>query len=278
MRNNPAASTAIRSLLILFLVIAEFSPKLYAQMDSARTGAGEILKSDGSTIFSDAKNIIISPVHWDGKEWVTAGAIVGGTLLLMTTDQSTRDLAQRNQSDFGDHFFHLAGEYGVATYGFSAAGGLYIGGLAFNSSEVRETGLDLIEALSFAGAATTIGKTIFGRSRPFLEDGPHKFQPFQTKNEYLSLPSGDATVAFAVSSTLSERFNNTYATIGLYGLATMTAFSRVYHDQHWLSDTFAGAAIGTFMGVTVAHMHDHKDQQSLHIYPTPNGLQAVFIF
>jgi hypothetical protein len=278
MGNNPIANICTRSLLIFSLIIAGVSPNLYAQQDSARAGVGEILKSDGSTIFSDAKDVIVSPVHWDGKEWATAGAIVGGTLLLMTTDQSTRDLAQRNQSDFGNSFFHIAGEYGNAAYGFSAGGALYIGGLAFNDNAVRETGLDIIEAIGFAGAATAVGKCIFGRSRPFVEDGPHFFKPFQTEYDHVSLPSGDATVAFAVSSTLSERFNNTYASIGLYGIAAMTAFSRVYHDQHWLSDTFAGAAIGTFMGVTVAHLHDHKDQQSLHIYPTPNGLHAVFIF
>jgi membrane-associated phospholipid phosphatase len=111
-----------------------------------------------------------------------------------------------------------------------------------------------------------------------MEEGTHKFNFFRISNDYLSMPSGDATAAFAVSSALSEKFGNTYASIGLYSLATLTAFSRVYDDQHWLSDTFFGAAIGTFMGVTVAHLHKRNDQQSLHIYPTPNGLRAELIF
>lgn len=272
------AQSFLRVLLVCAFVITISPTILFSQQDTAQTGAGEILKSDGKTIYSDAKNIILSPLHFDGKEWIATGAVIGGVFVLMTTDQHTRDFAQRNQSDGAEKVLHIAGEYGVATYSVSLAGGLYVGGLAFDNNEIRETGLVLLEALGFAGAATTAGKMIFGRSRPFLEDGPHKFQPFQTRNEYLSLPSGDATVAFAASSALSERFDNVYASIGLYSLATLTAFSRVYYDQHWLSDTFAGAAIGTFMGISVARLHEHKGEQSLHIYPTPDGLRAELTF
>ena len=35
-----------------------------------------------------------------------------------------------------------------------------------------------------------------------------------------------------------------WATVGLYTLATATGLSRVYDNQHWVSDVFLGAAVG----------------------------------
>jgi len=36
----------------------------------------------------------------------------------------------------------------------------------------------------------------------------------------------------------------------------------MYHNQHWLSDVFAGAAIGTWIGFSIAASSDsHKSDQ-----------------
>jgi membrane-associated phospholipid phosphatase len=129
--------------------------------------------------------------------------------------------------------------------------------LAFNNSSVRVTGRMTFEALLFSGATTLVLKSVIGRSRPYTNEGTHKFNWFQfVNNDNQSLPSGHTTVAFAVSSVLAARIQNVFATIGLYGLAALTAGARIYEDQHWLSDTFLGAAIGGFIGNAVAHLHD----------------------
>ena len=41
--------------------------------------------------------------------------------------------------------------------------------------------------------------------------------------------------------------------------AVLTAFSRVYQDDHWTSDVFLGAAIGYFVGTWVHNQHDEND-------------------
>jgi membrane-associated phospholipid phosphatase len=51
-------------------------------------------------------------------------------------------------------------------------------------------------------------------------------------------------MAFALATSLSDDINRTWATIGLYTLATGVGWSRMNDDRHWLSDVAAGAILG----------------------------------
>ena len=250
-----------------------------AQQDSTRHSFGETLTSDVKMIFTDAGTIFTAPVRFSERDWLITGAVVGGTAALFSLDQSARSLAQRNQSQFGDNLFNIGREYGRPIYGIVLSSGLYLGGLAFDKKDVRLTGVMVFESLAFAGAITTVIKSVAGRSRPFLEEGNTRFRGFQFRDGTTSLPSGHATVAFAVSSVLAARIHNTLATVGLYSLATLTAVSRVYHDEHWASDSFLGAAIGTVVGLAVVDIHDHRDNQAyFRFIPSINGIRAELIF
>jgi membrane-associated phospholipid phosphatase len=133
----------------------------------------------------------------------------------------------------------------------------------------------LFESVVLAGLANMTLKSVIGRSRPQTEEGPFRFRGFQTALERTSLPSGHSTVAFAVSSVLARRIDNPYATVGLYGMAALTAVSRIYHDNHWLSDTFLGAAIGTSVGLAVA---GGGEETSVSIEPSGSGLRLSYRF
>jgi membrane-associated phospholipid phosphatase len=63
-------------------------------------------------------------------------------------------------------------------------------------------------------------------------------------NEHLSLSSGHVAVAFSLSSILAGMTDRTYLKLIYYTLASITALSRIYHDQHWLSDVMIAAATG----------------------------------
>ena len=43
--------------------------------------------------------------------------------------------------------------------------------------------------------------------------------------------------------------------VSAYSLASLVAFSRVYHDAHWSSDVAAGALIGSVVGETVVRFN-----------------------
>jgi membrane-associated phospholipid phosphatase len=264
-------------ILFVFCVLNILTTK--AQTDIEGRSVGGTIVFDVKTVFGDAGTIFTAPLHFSKEDWMLTSAIVGGTALLFTIDGSARSLAQRNQSSFGDNIFNVGGEYGRPIYGVVLSGGLYLGGLAFDKKDVRLTGIMVLESLGFAGAITTVLKSVAGRSRPYLEEGSTRFHGFQFKDERLSFPSGHSTVAFAVSSTLAQRLHNTFASIGLYSLATITAVSRVYNDEHWVSDSFLGAAIGTVIGFAVVDVHENpSNHSSLRFTPSFDGLKAELIF
>jgi membrane-associated phospholipid phosphatase len=190
-----------------------------------------------------------------------------------------------NQSSGFQSFMNASQHYGDI-YGIAAASGVtYLGGLVFENNDLRTTGRELIETLALAGATTTVLKYVFGRSRPYSGRGTTSYQPFAFSDDYHSLPSGHTTVAFCISSVLAARIDHPVATVLLYGAATCTAFARMYHDQHWLSDTFLGAAIATTTGLWVTKRDEErnfgnkkKTNSGLLIAPTIGGISMTYKF
>ncbi len=242
---------------------------------SAFTG---VLSDDFTAFWSDAGSIFTAPLRFDGHDWVMTNLTLAGTTLLFTTDASVRSFAQRNHSDLADHLADVGEQYGRNINVLLISGGLYLGGLFLQEGDVRTTGRMVFESALFAGTVTTVLKSLSGRSRPALGEGELRFRGMQFSDERLSLPSGHATLAFAVSSVLSNRIHNTFASVGLYALATVTAWSRVYHDDHWLSDTFLGAVIGTTVGCTIsAGKRSGGGTTSFRVTPLPSGVRVEFV-
>ena len=268
---------------ILFLAIAVSAlvahHRVYAQENSSGHGNESVIVQDAKTVWHDGVDIFTAPLHFTQPQWLETGVIVGGTVVLFALDRSDRSVALRSQSQLADNVLTVGRDFGVGTYGLSLSGGLYAGGLLFKNGDLRETGLMLIESIAFSGIVTNILKSVTGRSRPFVEAGPFDFHGIQFKDETASFPSGHSTVAFAISSVLSRKIKNTWASIGLYALATLTAVSRVYDDEHWTSDTFLGAAIGNAVGVAVTGLHQREDgKTAFRLVPSPNGIRAELSF
>jgi membrane-associated phospholipid phosphatase len=156
---------------------------------------------------------------------------------------------------------------------------VYITGILFGDTEIRKTGIMMFETLMWSGIVTNVFKSAFGRSRPYMNEGNVEFRVFQFKAGTTSLPSGHTTVAFALSSVLSERLHNTAASVGLYSLASLTALARVYHNVHWFSDTFLGAAIGTVAGVAIADFNENgSPHSSAQVRLMPERISLVLSF
>jgi membrane-associated phospholipid phosphatase len=264
----------------LFCAVLCGGSQIYAQSDSTHVSLNSTLGADAKTIWHNAGEVFTAPLHFNKGEWLITGGILVGTVTLFAVDESGRSLALRNQSRIGDDIFKVGREYGRAQYGLALSGGLYIIGLLEDNDEIRSTGVMVFESLMFAGAMTTVLKSALGRGRPYLEEGVWSFRGMQFDDDRYSMPSGHSTVAFAVSSSLAARIKNIWATVGLYSLATLTAASRVYHDEHWVSDNFLGAAIGTAVGIAVVHLHEERNDSHTQIRFVPflNGLRAEMIF
>ena len=67
-----------------------------------------------------------------------------------------------------------------------------------------------------------------------------------------------------------------------YGSAGLVALSRIYHNQHWVSDVFLGGVIGYFVGDYISGYgkEESKILGNLKIYPevsiTQTGLGILY--
>ena len=266
------------SVVLLACLLFTFDP-LIAQSGSTDRFTPSTVCRDATNAIDHGKAILTSPVRLSSGDWLIAGGVIGGTAILFSVDEAIRDLGLRNSSTTNDRLSSIGREYGRELNAFLFSGTLYVGGVLCGQPGIRRTGLRVFEAVAISGIVTSIIKSLAGRSRPYLNNGPDRFEGFQFRHETTSLPSGHSTVAFAMSTVLAEEIDHPFATVGLYSLATITALSRIYDDEHWASDTFLGAAIGTAVGFSVVHLHEGAGgTSSLHVVPGPGGLNVHMDF
>lgn len=238
------------------------------------TSLTSIVLSDFKVSFNDGIKTFVSPFHYNSRDAIIAGAVLTTTALLFTVDEKSRTYFHKQSSDFNDNLKDVGNFYGTIYPTLIAGGGLYVVGLFEGNYNIRITGRMVFESVAIAGLITTMTKSLLGRHRPYTNDGSTKFEGPTVNADYLSLPSGHATVAFALSTTLANRFHNTYASIGLYTLAGITSLARIYDDKHWASDVVLGSAIGYFVADFISG--NKKKESVYHLYPTFNGLMLVY--
>jgi len=256
-----------------------------APADSVRTAPSsspqivDTIWSDIKAVGSEALLLITAPGRFGATGWSIAGGALGGTVALTFADDPMRTAMARGHNSTKDRLVDIGNMLGTVPPGAVIVGGLYIGGLLFDAPGVRLAGLHVFQSALYAATITTGAKMLIGRQRPFLNGGPHVFYGPSRPDDRQSLPSGHSTLAFAVCSSLAAEIDNPWATVGLYGAATLTALSRIYSDRHWLSDVFLGAAIGTACGYGVVNLHTGMDGLGgLQLVPMPNGIGALWIF
>ncbi|MEI8135175.1 MAG: phosphatase PAP2 family protein [bacterium] len=278
-------SRLIKPSLLVIVLLCSVHTSYASDTTSIKRSFFQTIGDDVLIFGEDLGAYVTAPLHYTATNWGQAASILGTTTLLMGADPWGREQAQAASHSSGFQSYMTASrQYGELVIAGGLSGATYLGGLCFNERSLRLTGRELIEGLAYAGVTTTILKIIIGRSRPFTGDGAYSFKPFQISDSRNSLPSGHTTVAFTVSSILARRINNPIATVLLYSAATSTAFSRMYHDKHWLSDTFLGAAIGTTAGFFVTGRDFERDNNtepkssSLEITPYFGGIAAQYRF
>ncbi|ABE39784.1 phosphatase PAP2 family protein [Rhodopseudomonas palustris] len=96
-------------------------------------------------------------------------------------------------------------------------------------------------------------KGVIGRGRPFVGGAanPFNFATFSWDEAYSSLPSGHATVAFALAFAVSALFPRLRTIMLAYAIAI--ALSRLVLLAHHPSDVVAGALLGTIGALAVRY-------------------------
>lgn len=147
----------------------------------------------------------------------------------------------------------------VLTYGL---------GRLTKSQTTADVGLHWAEALIMTDVISEAIRGPVGRTRPRVTpDDPFKFQFGRgfTNFDNRSFPSLHSAVGFATAAALLGEIRERnpsatwYAAPLLYGFAVIPGATRMYLNQHWASDVFAGAFIGQLIGSRVVHYaHTHK--------------------
>ncbi|MBS0580846.1 MAG: phosphatase PAP2 family protein [Proteobacteria bacterium] len=205
--------------------------------DPASQGPPSALESLGSDIAA----YYTAPLHWRLKEWTW----FGGTVALIAAshhwdtdvrDHFTRDLAN---SGVGTKDSHAVQDALPAAAAFAAT---WAGAALLDDSAGRHEAWMMLEAGGLSAVTTELAKYAAGRERPSETTDPNRWREGGS-----SFPSLHVSAAFAVGTVLAESGGDDYRWVRRvlgYGIGGYTAYARLKHNAHWLSDAVASAGLG----------------------------------
>jgi len=173
-------------------------------------------------------------------EWLVAGGIVAGSFLL---DEEAREELSLERSDGQSGLERVGNRFGNPLVASAAIALGYAAGRVADRPGLTEGATRAAAGFLATGAVTQSLKWVVGRPRPGL--GADELQPGSLDNDHQAWPSGHASVAFSLATSVAMETEDPWIGAAAYGLAGVTAWSRVYADRHWTSDVVAGAVIGT---------------------------------
>jgi membrane-associated phospholipid phosphatase len=240
-----------------------------------RTGQSDtvaVQKSDKEPVrdyfngyWSDTKYILSGPARWNSQDWIEASVILGTSAVLYARDGKIMSWVQDNRSSSIDRLTHDVKRAG--TLGLAATVGLGIYGAASGDVKAQNTFLLSTESFIITGAFVQALKHSTGRHRPYTGDSPASWSGPSMSGGRDSFPSGDASSAFAIASVVASEYDNAVVPPLVYGLSTMIAAGRVYHNAHWTSDAFLGSVIGYVTGKAIVASHRKAAERVVNIVP-----------
>jgi len=223
----------------------------------------------------DAGRTFTAPVRWNGRDWAIAGGTAAATWGLMTCDTGVRRAIRSNRTRTTKRLAAFGRGFGEWDY---MAGGLIVTGVGADlagASRLQRAAWLGLESFGIAsGLWTTLLKCLAHRHRPYAGDGAHRWdgpgRPVDDSN--LSFPSGHAATAWSVLTAVSATYDDSpYVAPFAYGIATLTALSRVHDDKHWASDVFFSSTLSFFVARAVVKWHSRAGSEPLTPAMLPGG-------
>jgi membrane-associated phospholipid phosphatase len=223
----------------------------------------------------DAEAYFTAPLHWNGRDWAYFGGALAAIAVAHHYDTQTRThfdagssspLGPKESGELTDALPSAA--LLVGTWGYASLIGSHAGeGEAWNMFE--SAGLSLVSAYGL--------KYIVRRPGPDSTTDPNRW--FSGGS---SFPSEHTTLAFAVGTVLAESGNPEFRwvrrVIG-YGVGFGTAYLRMKHNAHWLSDTVAGGALGMASAHFVMNrsaQREADENSEISLVPVQGGVMLAF--
>jgi hypothetical protein len=219
----------------------------------ASTEQDGLVKRSIRRIGQDQKHLYLAPFERHNLKW-DALVLVGTGALLAADSHIEPHISTAHYQAYQD-------TSNAAIYGLSAAvGGIYLYGIKTNHPHARETGNLELETLVNTFLVYTPLQLIFARQRPGEGAGNGDFFKHHALNT--SFPGGHAMFTFAMASVVADEYPKTWARILAYGAATTVTVTRFMARDHWASDMFIGAALGTAIAENTFHARCNPDLPS----------------
>ncbi len=223
----------------------------------------------------DAKAYFTAPLHWDTRDWEFFGGALAAIAVAHRYDAqvrthfdegSTSPLGPKESGELTDALPSAA--LLVGTWGYASLIGNRAGeSEAWNMFE--SSGLSLVSAYAL--------KYTIRRTGPDSTTDPNHW--FGGGD---SFPSEHTTLAFAIGTVLAESGNPDYRWIRRvigYGIGFGTAYLRMKHNAHWLSDTVAGGALGMASAHFVMNrsaQREDEDGSEISLVPVQGGVMLAY--
>jgi membrane-associated phospholipid phosphatase len=247
---------------------AELSPSVPPEPETFSFGSitGDFLK--------DAGEIWTYPLHIRTRDILPLASLAVLTGFLIGNDESIRKEIWDYRTSHAwvkavSPVFTNIGSYGA--WGIAAAFLLF----SRAGSKSLETGILATSAILQSGLLVTVLKGLFGRQRPFWDNGVDRwngpvgfFDRIEPGNygRYDSFPGGHSITAWSLATVLAMQYGGErlWVPILAYTTATGVALSRVTEGKHWLSDCVVGSVLGYIVGRMVVLNHRNR----YHIAPS----------
>jgi membrane-associated phospholipid phosphatase len=204
---------------------------------------------DLGDLLSDAGMYFTAPIRWDSNDWLFFGGSVAAIAVAHEYDGRVRtQLAPAGPAGvMGSDTNSIRDAIPAA----SLVVGTWLVSEFTNNSFANTEAYTMLEAAGFSSVTAEALKYAAGRERPDETTEPNNWRDGGS-----SFPSLHTTAAFAVGTVFAESGSDDYRWLRRalgYGMASATAYLRVHENQHWLSDTVAGAALGIATGRFSTH-------------------------
>jgi len=210
-------------------------------------------------VSDDARYLVTFPARITRRGVLMTSAFGAGLAGLILLDQEIYDGNHGEERlDAIDEIESLGGFFQTHL----AVLATYAGGRLAHHEPTIETGRAMMEALLFTDLIAGVGKAAFGRDGPDDARASDWFS-FDDSGRF---PSGHTARAFTLATVLAERHGKVAAWIS-YPLATLVGLSLIDSEDHWASDSFAGAALGYVVGRAVVRRREQRTGRRVHLEP-----------
>ena len=187
-----------------------------------------------------------SPFNWETKDYLNVTAGFSIFTLAYTNDLKLYEFIQSNKGSFSNNMAWIGEKWGNGQF----VGGVYalagIGSLIWpQNPEVKMFFQKGVVSGFYTSATIFALKQLFQRKRPHMALHPYEFGKFWEKPHYHSLPSGHTAAAFNLATLIAHSTEKKVWGILAYSMATLTAWSRVHDQKHWVSDVVFGGVLST---------------------------------